>query len=139
MMKTLENKILFAVGLLVAFYLNHAAATESNQITPPKKPTIIEQKIDSAKMWAIGFGADVKKSTIQNLKQSKEALHNDWSWSEGGRFTYPIKNAWEDFVAYQKQGNRQAKDQLQRHGSQIRSYWQNIADALGVKAGSVEK
>ena len=128
MMNTLENKILFAVGLLVAFYLNHAAATESNQIVPPKKPTIIEQKLTTAKMWAIGFGADVKKQQIENMKTTKQALKQDWSWSEGGRFTYPIKNAWED-----------AKAQVRRDSKTVKGYWQTLADAVSSKMKAVEK
>ena len=128
MLTTLENKVLFAVGLVVAFYLNAAGATESNQITPPKKPTVIEQRINSAKLWAIGFGADVKKQQIKNMKTTKQALEKDWSWTEGGRFTYPIKNAWED-----------AKYSIRRDTKTVKGYWQTLADALSSKMKAVEK
>ena len=126
MMKTLENKILFAMALIVGLYMTHAGA-DSNQITPPKKPTVIEQRIDSAKLWAIGFGADVKKQQIENIKTTKEALKKDWSWSEGGRFTYRFKNAWED-----------AKYSVRRDSKTVKGYWQTLADALSSKMKAVE-
>ena len=126
MLNTLENKVLFAVAMIIGLYMTHAGA-ESNRITPPKKPTIIEQKINSVKLWAIGFGADVKKQQIENLKTTKQALKNDWSWSEGGRFTYPIKNAWED-----------AKAQVRRDSETVKGYWQTLADAVSSKMKAVE-
>lgn len=127
MIKTWENKILFAVALIMGLYMTHAGASDSNQIVPPKKPTVIEQKIDSAKMWAIGFGADVKQQQIENIKTTKQALRNDWSWSEGGRFTYGLKNAWED-----------AKAQVRRDSETVKGYWQTLADAVASKMKAVE-
>ena len=128
MLNNLENKVIFAVGLLVAFYLNTAGATESNQMVPPKKPTVIEQKIDSAKLWAIGFGSEVKKQQIENMKTTREALKRDWSWTEGGRFTYGIKNAWED-----------AKYSFRGDSKTVKGYWQTLADAIASKMKAVEK
>lgn len=129
-MKTWENKILFAVGIVMAFYLNAAGATESNRMVPPKKPTVIEQRIDSAKLWAIGFGADVKQQQIENMKTTREALRKDWSWSEGGRLTYRLKNEWEDIKAYQRQQNQKGREQLEANKAQLQDYWQTVADAL---------
>lgn len=120
MMNTLENKILFLVALIVGLYMTHAGASDSNEMVPPKKPTVIEQKLTSVKMWAIGFGADIKQQQIENLKTTQQALKKDWSWSEGGRFTYPIKNAWED-----------AKAQVRKDSVTVKGYWQSIANALG--------
>ena len=128
MMKTWENKILFAVALIMGLYMTHAGASDSNQIIPPKKPTVIEQKLTTAKMWAIGFGADIKKQQIENMKTTKQALKQDWSWSEGGRFTYPIKNAWED-----------AKAQVRKDSVTVKGYWQTLADAVSSKMKAVEK
>ena len=128
MLTTLENKVLFAVALIMGLYMTHAGASDSNQTVPPKKPTVIEQKINSAKLWAIGFGSDVKKQQIENLKNTKQALKRDWSWTEGGRFTYPIKNAWED-----------AKAQVRRDTKTVKGYWQTLADALSSKMKAVEK
>ena len=125
MLNTLENKVLFLVALIMGLYMTHAGA-DSNQITPPKKPTVIEQKLTTAKLWAIGFGADLKKETVDNLKESRQALKNDWSWSEGGRFTYPIKNAWED-----------AKAQIRRDSETVKGYWQTLADAVASQMKAV--
>ena len=77
------------------------------------------------KMWAIGFGADIKQQQVENLKTTQEALRNDWSWSEGGRFTYPLKNAWED-----------AKIQVSSDAKVIKGHWQTLADALSGLGGS---
>ena len=126
-MKTWENKILFAVALIMGLYMTHAGASDSNQIIPPKKPTVIEQKLTTAKMWAIGFGADIKKQQIENMKTTEQALKTDWSWSEGGRFTYPIKNAWED-----------AKAQVRKDSETVKGYWQTLADAVANKMKAVE-
>jgi hypothetical protein len=126
MMNTLENKILFAIALVMGLYMTHAGA-DSNEMVPPKKPTVIEQKLTTAKMWAIGFGADIKQQQIENLKTTKQALKTDWSWSEGGRFTYPIKNAWED-----------AKAQVRRDSKTVKGYWQTLADAVSSKMKAVE-
>lgn len=84
-----------------------------------KRPTVIEQKIKSAQLWAIGFGADIKQQQIRNWTETVQALKRDWSWSEGGRFTYPIKNAWED-----------ARAQVRKDSATVKGYWQSIADAL---------
>ena len=130
MLNTLENKILFAVALVLGLYMTHAGA-ESNEIIPPKKPSVIEQKLTSAKMWAIGFGADVKKQQIENLKTTKQALKQDWSWSEGGRLTYRLKNEWEDIKAYQRQQNKKGREQLENNKAQLKGYWQTVAEALG--------
>ena len=92
-----------------------------------KKSSVIDDKIKSAQIWAIGFGADIKQQQIKNLKLTKEALKQDWSWSEGGRFTYHLKNAWED-----------AKYSVRRDSVTVRGYWQTIADAIGAKAGAVK-
>ena len=127
MLTTLENKVLFAVALIMGLYMTHAGASDNNQIIPPKKPTVIEQKLTSAKMWAIGFGADIKKQQIENMKTTEQALKTDWSWSEGGRFTYPIKNAWED-----------AKAQVRKDSETVKGYWQTLADAVSNKMKAVE-
>ena len=127
MLNTLENKVLFAVALIMGLYMTHAGASDSNQIIPPKKPTVIEQKLTTAKMWAIGFGADIKKQQIENMKATKQALKNDWSWSEGGRFTYRFKNAWED-----------AKYSIRRDSKTVKGYWQTLADAVASKMKAVE-
>ena len=128
MINNLENKILFLVALVLGLYMTHAGASESNQTVPPKKPTYIEQKIDSAKLWAIGFGADVKKQQIENIKTTKQALKKDWSWREGGRFTHGLKNAWED-----------AKYSVRRDAKTVKGYWQTLADAVSSKMKAVEK
>ena len=127
MMENLENKLLFAVALIMGLYMTHAGASDSNQIIPPKKPTTIEQPITSAKLWAIGFGADIKQQQIENIKTTKEALKKDWSWSEGGRFTYRFKNAWED-----------AKYSIRRDSQTVKGYWQTLADAVSSKMKAVE-
>ena len=85
-----------------------------------KQPGAMAQKIKSAQMWAIGFGADIKQQQIRNFKTTREALHRDWSWSEGGTFTWRLKNAWED-----------ARAQVSRDSVTVRGHWQQIAEALG--------
>jgi hypothetical protein len=106
------------IWLLFNFFPIGASAAE-HKPTQGHKPTVIEQKLTAAKAWAIGFGADFKQQSIKNWTETKDALHKDWSWSEGGRFTYPIKNAWEDAVA-----------QVRKDSVTVKGYWQSIADAL---------
>jgi hypothetical protein len=103
-----------------------------------KKTSVIDDKIKSAQIWAIGFGADIKQQQIQNLKLTREALKQDWSWSEGGRFTWRLKNEWEDIKHYQRIKAKEGREQREKTGAQIRGYWQTIADALGAGAGATK-
>jgi len=103
-----------------------------------KKSSVIDHKIKSAQIWAIGFGADIKQQQIRNLETTTQALKQDWSWSEGGTFTWRLKNQWEDIKQYQRLSWKQGSEQREKTSAQLKSYWQMIADGLGAKAGAVK-
>lgn len=123
------------VGVIVYAVMSLMSPAYSEEV---KQPTVIEQKIKSAQIWAIGFGADIKQQQIKNLKQTKQALKQDWSWSEGGRLTWRLKNSWEDIKHFQRVKQKEGREQREKTHQQLKGYWQTIADALGAKAGSVK-
>ena len=120
--------VLIVVGsvLLISLIVPHKVAAAEMDSTE-RNPGLdkVTELGTAMKMWAIGFGADIKQQQVENLKTTQEALKNDWSWSEGGRFTYPLKNAWED-----------AKIQVSSDATVIKGYWQSMADALSRLGGS---
>ena len=120
--------ILIVVGsvLLISLIVPHKVAAAEMDSTE-RNPGLdkVTELGTAMKMWAIGFGADIKQQQVENLKTTQEALRNDWSWSEGGRFTYPLKNAWED-----------AKIQVGSDAKVIKGYWQTLAAALSGLGGS---
>ena len=120
--------VLIVVGsvLLISLIVpNKVAAAEMDSTERNPGMDKVTELGTAMKMWAIGFGADIKQQQVENLKTTQEALRNDWSWSEGGRFTYPLKNAWED-----------AKIQVSSDATVIKGYWQSMADALSRLGGS---
>jgi hypothetical protein len=128
LLKMLAGAVIFTLMVLAITLMlpgTSRADMDSDTRNPgvDKQESVIEQKISefgtAMKGWAMAFGADIKQQQIRNLEQTREALKRDWSWSEGGRFTYPIKNAWED-----------ARAQVRRDSATVKGYWQSIADAL---------
>ena len=113
---------IFVISLIVPHKVG-AAEMDSTERNPGLDK--VTELGTAMKMWAIGFGADIKQQQVENLKTTQEALRNDWSWSEGGRFTYPLKNAWED-----------AKIQVSSDARVIKGHWQTLADALSRLGGS---
>jgi hypothetical protein len=105
------------VGFILSLFLTELQAEEARK---PAITDVVAEKMTAAKRWAIMFGADVKQQQIKNMDATKAALEKDWSWEGGGRFTYPIKNAWED-----------AKAQVRKDSKTVKGYWQSIAGALG--------
>lgn len=112
------------VGFILSLFLTELQAEEAKK-TPITD--VVAEKMTAAKNWAIMFGADVKQQQIKNMDATKAALEKDWSWEGGGRFTYPVKNAWED-----------AKAQIRKDSVIVKGYWQTIADALGSLAPKKE-
>ena len=113
---------IFVISLIVPHKVG-AAEMDSTERNPGLDK--VTELGTAMKMWAIGFGADIKQQQVENLKTTQEALRNDWSWGEGGRFTYPLKNAWED-----------AKIQVSSDATVIKGHWQTLADALSRLGGS---
>ena len=112
------------VGFILSLFLTELQAEEARKTAITD---VVAEKMTAAKQWAIMFGADVKQQQIKNMAATKDALKKDWSWSEGGRFTYPVKNAWED-----------AKAQVRKDSKTVKGYWQSIADALSSLAPKKE-
>lgn len=72
-----------------------------------------------------------KESMQKNWQETKDAFSTDWSWSKGGRFTYKLKNEWEDIKEFQRHSWSEGKEQHQKNIDNIKGYWQTLADALG--------
>jgi hypothetical protein len=100
---------------------------QADEVKKPAITTVVAEKMTAAKNWAIMFGADFKQQQIKNMDTTKEALHKDWNW-ESGRFTRPIKNAWDG-----------AKAQVKKDSATVAGYWQSIATALGSLTPKKEK
>jgi hypothetical protein len=112
------------VGFILSLFLTELQAEEA-QKTPITDT--VKARITAAKDWAVKSGVEFKAQQIKNMDETRDALKKDWSWSEGGRFTYPLKNAWED-----------ARAQVRKDSVTVKGYWQNIADALGSLAPKKE-
>lgn len=131
MQKEIKKAVVGVLIVVVSVFIislimpNRVAAAEMDSTERNPGLDKVTELGSAMKMWAIGFGADVKQQQVENLKTTQEALRNDWSWGEGGRFTYPLKNAWED-----------ARLQVSKDAKTVKGYWQNLADSLGRLGGS---
>lgn len=111
--------ILITILLMSAFFglVQMAESKESQQ-----KP--IEQQLNATKLWAVAFGADLDK----NWKETVTAFKSDWSWNEGGRFTWRLKNEFEEIKQFQIEGWNEGKAQLERNKQQISDLFKKLGE-----------
>jgi hypothetical protein len=109
--------ILITILLMSAFFglVQMADSKESQQ-----KP--IEQQLNATKLWAVAFGADLDK----NWKETVTAFKQDWSWNDGGRFTWRLKNEFEEIKQFQIDGWNEGKAQLETNQQQISDLFKKL-------------
>jgi hypothetical protein len=111
--------ILITILLMSAFFglVQMADSKESQQ-----KP--IEQQLNATKLWAVAFGADLDK----NWKETVTAFKQDWSWNDGGRFTWRLKNEFEEIKQFQIDGWNEGKAQLETNQQQISDLFKKLGE-----------
>lgn len=111
--------ILITILLMSAFFglVQMAESKETEQ-----KP--IEQQLNATKLWAVAFGADLDK----NWKETVTSFKQDWSWNDGGRFTWRLKNEFEEIKQFQIEGWNEGKAQLQRNKQQISDLFKKLGE-----------
>lgn len=111
--------ILITILLMSAFFgLVQMAESKETQQKP------IEQQLNATKLWAVAFGADLDK----NWKETVTAFKQDWSWNDGGRFTWRLKNEFEEIKQFQIEGWNEGKAQLQRNKQQISDLFKKLGE-----------
>lgn len=126
-----KKAVILITILLVGAFFGLVSQVEGSEIQPEPKPSqYATNKLEVGKLWAVAFGADLDK----NWKDTVTAFKKDWSWNDGGRFTWRLKNELEDIKQYQRHSWKEGKDQLQRNKQQI----SNLFEKLGITKKSAD-